>query len=192
VRRPGHMRLLVGSEYAVAGFVLLGVALLAIALFHPQRAHAALSNKNWQRHLRVLIDDLSLIGHSRYLYTAFLWSLGYLLLQAVPIYATFKGYGFDGLGLEDAFVMMVIIRVASAVPQSPGNIGLYFVANEIMVKIIEAAPRDAKNFSMVLWGILTLRLAIGGLVAISIAGARIGELRRAAHVHREEHERSRR
>jgi uncharacterized protein (TIRG00374 family) len=191
VRRPGHMRLLVGSEYAIAGFVLIGAALLAIALFHPQRAHAALSNKNWQRHLRVLIDDLSLIGHSRYLYAAFFWSLGYLLLQMAPIYATFKGYGFEGLGIEDAFVMMVIIRVGSAVPQSPGNVGLYFMANEIMKKIFEASPRDSGNFSMVLWGILTLRLVLGGAVALTIAGARIGELRRSAHAQREEHARSR-
>lgn len=191
VPHPRHTRLLVGSEYVLAGVVLLGAALLAVALFHPHRARTALSDTNWQRHLRVLIDDLSLIGHSRYLYAAFLLSLGYLLLQAIPIYATFRGYGFDGLRLTDAFAMMVIIRVGSAVPQAPGNIGLYLLANEIMKKIFEAAPRDAENFSMVLWGILTLRLVIGGAIALTITGARIGELRRAAHQHHAEHARSR-
>ncbi len=99
VPHPAHMRLLVGSEYVLLGFVILGSSLLAIALFHKQRAHAALSGKTWQRQLRVLIDDLSLIGHSRYLYFAFLLSMPFLLLQSIPIYATFRGYGFEGLAL---------------------------------------------------------------------------------------------
>jgi len=191
VPRPRHMRLLVGSEYALAAIVLLGAALLAVALFHPHRARKALSDKNWQRHLRVVIDDLSLIGHSRYLYAAFGVSLGYLLLQSIPIYATFKGDGFLDLGMRDAFIMMVIIRVVSAVPQSPGNIGLYLLANEIMQKIFRETPADSKNFSIVLWGILALRLVIGGVVALTLAGARMGELRRAAHEHHAEHAKSR-
>jgi len=56
-------------------------ALLALAVFLRQRTRALLSGDGWQRHLRVLIDDLNLIGHSRYLYFAFLQSLPYLLLQ---------------------------------------------------------------------------------------------------------------
>ncbi len=184
VPRPHHMRLLVGSEYALAIVVLIGAALLAVAFFHPHHARRALSEKNWQRHLRVLIDDLSLIGHSRYLYIAFAFSLFYLLFQSIPYYATIKGYGFDGLGLQDAFAMMVIMRVGGAlVPQAPGNIGIYLMATEIMKKIYAVPVRDADSFSMVLWGIFTLRLVIGGLVALFITGARIGELRHAAHAH---------
>ncbi len=189
---PIRMRhLLEGSEFAIGVFALLGGLLLAVAFFHPHRARSALSDKNWQRHLRVLIDDLSLIGHSRYLYWAFFVSLAYLVMQSLPVYATFKGYGFDGLGIPDAFAMMVMIRVGSAVPAAPGNSFLYLTAMETMKKMFGATDRDSQHFSMVLWGILTLRLVIGGIVALAITGARIGQLRRAAHEHRAEHERSR-
>jgi uncharacterized protein (TIRG00374 family) len=191
VPHPAHMRLLIGSEYALAGVVLLGAALLAIALFHRQRAHAALSDKNWQRHLRVLIDDLSMIGHSRYVYLAFFLSLPYLLLQSLPIYATFKGYGFDGLAITDAFAMMVILRLGSAVPQAPGNIGLYLLAKQVLQRIFNVQVQDAEDFSMVLWGILMLRMVIGGAVALTVAGAGIGELRRAASAEQEELAKSR-
>ena len=34
-------------------------------------------------------------------------SLPYLLLQTIPIWASFKGYGFD-LGLTQAFALMVL------------------------------------------------------------------------------------
>ena len=61
--------------------------------------------------------------------------------------------------------MMVMMRMGGAVPQAPGNIGLYLMANEIMKRIFAVPARDADSFSMVLWGILTLRLVIGGIIA---------------------------
>lgn len=184
VPQPAHMRrLLMISEYTLAGVVLLGAALLAIALFHRQRAHDALSDKNWQRHLRVLIDDLSTIGHSRYVYLALFLSLPYLLLQSLPVYATFRGYGFEGLAVTDAFAMMVIMRMGSAVPQAPGNIGFFLLSKEVLLKVfgpLGVTPGQAEHFSMLLWGIAMLRMVIGGAVALTITGAGIGELRRAA------------
>jgi glycosyltransferase 2 family protein len=183
---PMHLRYLVDGGYVLGVIVLAGAALLAVAMFHRHRAHAAL-NRPWQRHLRVLIEDLSLIGHSRFLYFAFLQSLPYLLLQVIPIYGAFKGYGFDYLSLGQAFALMVILRLGSVVPQAPGNLGLFqFLTKESLVKIFNVVPADAARFSLVLWGIVTLPLLIGGFAALSVTGARIGELRKAAH--QEQHE----
>lgn len=187
-----HMRFLIPIGYALAGLVLAGSLLLAVAMFHRHRARAALAGGSWKRHVRVLIDDLSLIGHSRYLYFAFLQSLPYLLLQVIPIYASFKGYGFDDLLLKEAFALMVILRISSAVPQAPGNLGLFqFLTKESMVKMFNVVPVEAERFSLVLWGIVTLPLLIGGAVALAVTGARIGELRRAAHSERQELSRAR-
>ena len=191
VPRPRHMRLLMGSEYVLIGLVLIGGALLAFAMFHRTRARQMLAGDSWKRHLRVLLDDLSLIGHSRYLYYAFFLSLGYLVLQTIPLYASFKGYGFEELGLKYAFAAAVIQRMSSAVPQAPGNIGIYIATRIILIRIFGVIPRDAENFSMVFWGIVTLRLIIGGIVALFATGARFGELRRAAHAEHRELARSR-
>jgi uncharacterized membrane protein YbhN (UPF0104 family) len=192
VRQPGHMRLLVGSEYLLASLVLVGVGLLGVAMFRRHHAQAMLDGGSWKRHLRVLIDDLSLIGHSKYLYLAFVQSLPYLLLQVIPIYASFRGYGFDDLALVDAFALMVILRLGSVVPQAPGNLGLFQVlAAESLIKIFNVVPDQAHRFAQVLWGIVTLPLLIGGVVALSVTGARIGELRRAAHAETRELSKSR-
>ena len=182
-----HMRrLLLDSEYVLVTLVLVGSAMLAVAMFYRQRARAMLAGDSWRRHLRVLIDDLSLIGHSRYLYYAFFQSLGYLLLQTVPLYASFRGYGFEGLGLAYSFAIAVLLRMGSAVPQAPGNIGIYIATREVLMRIFRVTPRDAGNFALVFWGIVTLRLIFGGLIAIFVTGTRFGELRRAAHAqHRE-------
>jgi uncharacterized protein (TIRG00374 family) len=191
VPHPHHMRLLMGSEYVLIGLVLAGAALLAIAMFYPHHAREVLTGNSWRRHLRVLIDDLSLIGHSRYLYYAFVVSLAYLLLQTLPIWASFKGYGFDDLGLKYALATAVIMRMGQAVPQAPGNIGVYILTRLILIRILNVVPRDAENFAVVFWGIVTLRLIIGGVIALFVTGARIGELRRAAHAEQRELAKSR-
>jgi hypothetical protein len=189
VPHPGHLRYLRDTGYVMAGGVFLGVALLAVAMFRRLQTHAALSGDSvvWKRNLRVLIEDLSLIGHSRYLYLAFFQSLPYLLLQVIPIYASFKGYGFDDLTIRDAFALMVILRMGSVVPQAPGNLGLFqFLTKTSLVRIFSVVPVEAERFSLVLWGIVTLPLLIAGTVALAVTGSRIGELRRAARVEREQ------
>lgn len=191
VPHPHHMRFLIGSEYVLIGVVVVGAALLGVAMFYPHHARAMLAGDSWKRHLRVLIDDLSLIGHSRFLYYAFLQSLVYLLLQTIPIWAALKGFGFDDLGVRYAFAAAVIVRMGSAVPQAPGNIGIYILMKLIMVRIFNVVPRDAENFAVVFWGIVTLRLIIGGLIALFLTGAKIGELRRAAHSEKRELAKSR-
>jgi uncharacterized protein (TIRG00374 family) len=193
---PHHMHWLVDGGYILGAFVLAATALLALAMFRRPHTAAALSADltgfSWKRHARVLIDDLSLIGHSRYLYFAFFQSLPYLLLQVIPIYAAFQGYGFDSLELKDAFALMVILRVGSVVPQAPANLGLFqFLTIEILRRIYHVGRGDAEDFSLVLWAIVTLPLLIGGLVALTVTGARIGELRRAAHVEQVELAKSR-
>jgi uncharacterized protein (TIRG00374 family) len=189
---PHQLQPLVDSGYVLGVMVLALSALLGLAMFRRRQTHAAFSGKSWQRHIRVLIDDLNLIGHSRYLYFAFVQSLPYLLLSVLPIYATFKGYGFDDLTLRQAFALMVILRLGSVVPQAPGNIGLFqFLTRETLEKVFNVVPAEAARFSLVLWGVVTLPLLVAGFVALTITGARIGALRRAAHQERTELSRSR-
>lgn len=182
---PHRLHWIVDGGYALGAVVLVAAVLLGRAMFHRHRARAALQGGSWKKHLRVLVDDLSLIGHSRYLYFALLISLPYLLLQMVPVWATFRGFGFYDLTLWDAFALMVILRMAMAVPQPPGNIGYLALTNELMRALFNAQPRDAENFSVLIWGLVTLRVVLGAL-ALATTGAKFDELHRAAHSERAE------
>jgi uncharacterized membrane protein YbhN (UPF0104 family) len=166
----------------VLGLTVLGGALvLGTAMFRRRRGTPAeVPQKGWRKQWAVLVDDLNLIGHSRYLCLAFFQSLPYLLLQVIPIWAAFKGYGFD-LSLADAFALMVILRLSSALPQAPGNIGLFQLFTKgVLIRMFNVVPDEAGRFSIVLWGIVTLPLLIGGFIALSIEEADILQLKREA------------
>jgi len=185
---PRHLHYLIDGGW-VLGLAVLGcAALLGVAMFRSGRKPAPGPivppvtglHGGWRGQFSVLMKDLGLIGHSRYLYLALLQSLPYLLLQTIPIWASFKGYGFD-LGLTQAFALMVFLRLSTVIPQAPGNLGLFqFLTKEVLEKIYNVVPDEAARFSLVLWGIVTLPLLIGGFIALWIEEADLVELKRAA------------
>ncbi len=186
VARHHRMRWLIDGGYVLAFLVLGGAALLMLAVFLRQKTRALFSGDGWQRHVRILIDDLNLIGHSRYLYFAFFLSLAYLLLQVLPIYASFQGYGFD-LTLSAAFTLMVILRMGSVVPQAPGNLGLFqFLTKQALERLFNVVPAEAARFSLVLWGTVTIPLLVVGFIALMVSGSKLFELHRAAEDHASE------
>jgi glycosyltransferase 2 family protein len=183
VQLPRQLRFLTDGAWLLGLLVLLGVLLLGVAMTRHVRngGHPVVPpSQGWRGHLSVLVKDLGLIGHSRYLYWSLLVSLPYLLLQVVPVWASFKGYGFD-LSLTEAFALMVFLRLGSAVPQAPGNLGVFqILTREVLVLVFNVVPDQSARFSLVLWGIVTLPLLIGGFIALWIEEADILQLKRAA------------
>jgi uncharacterized membrane protein YbhN (UPF0104 family) len=185
---PRQFRYLVDGGWVLGMAVLACTVLLGVAMFRSGRKPTegpivppvAGLRGGLRGQFSVLIKDLGLIGHSRYLYLALLQSLPYLLLQTIPIWASFKGYGFD-LGLLEAVALMVFLRLSTVIPQAPGNLGLFqFLTKEVLQKIFNVVPDEAARFSLVLWGIVTLPLLIGGFVALWIEEADLLEIKRAA------------
>ena len=106
--------------------------------------------------------------------------VSFLLLQAIPTYAAFRAYGFD-LSWEAALALAVILRLGSAVPQAPGNLGLFqFLARECLEKIFNVVPDEAARFSLVLWGLVTLPLLASGAISLAVTGIKLSDLHQAA------------
>jgi uncharacterized protein (TIRG00374 family) len=186
----------------LAILILVIGALLGIAMFWKEQTLEALLNAKWLGWVHVLIKDLQLIGHSRFLYYAFFLSLPFFLLQVFPIYAVLKAYnGFGHLHAIAAVTLAVILRLNAVLPQAPGNLGTFQAATMLGVRLFRddavlpaALPgalhrrvrpnpfRDmAQDFSIILWAILTLPLLIVGFIAVAFTGMNLGELHRSAH-----------
>jgi len=178
---PHSMRYLVDGAYVLGITVLVLALILGVIMFRRHETRAALAGeKGWRRQLHVLIDDLEIMGHSRSLLTSFVQSLPYLMIQIIPIYASLRAYGFD-LSLGVAFVLMIVLRLSTVVPQAPGNLGLFqVVVRETLVKVYNVVPAEAARFSLVLWGIVTLPLLIGGAISLAVTESKLSELHEAA------------
>jgi glycosyltransferase 2 family protein len=180
---PGLPQYVVDGSVLLALLIVAAAAVVAIAMFYKQQAHAALSERGWHRHLRILIEDLHVIGHSRYLYFAALATIPYLLTQILPIYAVMRAYpAFAIPAWRVAIVLMIVLRLGSAVPQAPGNVGAFQALTVVVLnRVFGYDAAFSKGFSLFLWAAVTLPLLIVGFIALTITGAKIGELSHKAH-----------
>jgi uncharacterized protein (TIRG00374 family) len=167
------------------GYVLiLVVALLAAALCFiiafQKRAKALAARWNWGDKARVFIEDLQAMGSNRSFFKSFLASLPHLLMMTVPIYCSIRAYGLTGFSLWDAAVINVMVRLGTVVPGAPGNLGVYQGLIVLALVFYGIDENVAKRFSLILWGIVTLPLLVAGLVALSVTGFKLRELRETA------------
>jgi len=198
VHLPGVIRY---AGIFLALLILVCGALLAVAMYWREQALDALLNARWFGWVHILIKDLHLIGHSRYLYFAFFASLPLFLFQIVSIYAVLRAYdGLHHFPVIASLTLAVILRLNSVVPQAPGNIGTFNWATVLVLRLFRAnavlpqglptrgrrrlrvSPFEemARGFSLILWAIMTLPLLIAGLIAVALAEINIGELHRGA------------
>jgi len=173
---PGY---LVKSGYGLAGVLLVAMLIVGLAMFYKRQAHIALSGSKWLNQFIVLIENLHIMGNSRYIYVSLLASLPYLLIQVIPIFALLRGYGID-LSLAQATVLMIILRLSAVVPQAPGNLGTFQAFTVIGLQLFAIDTALAKRFSLVMWSVITLPLLIAGFIALAITGLKFRDIRRDA------------
>jgi hypothetical protein len=165
----------------LGGLLFAAAAVLTWVVMHKQHAHLVIRESRWAAALRHVVEGLHLMGNARTLGLTSLISLLYLLLQYLTVYALMRAYRLD-YSFWVAAGVLTIVRLATVVPNAPGNIGLGNLACVMAMKLFELEENDAKTFSIILFGALTLPLLIGGAVATALTGSNIGEIRdRAKH-----------
>lgn len=162
--------------------VVVFALMLGLVMFWKHHAHAACPKTRWGAKLRVLIDDLHLMGNSKSFYAAFVASTLYLLIQVMPIYALMRGYDLD-LTMWPALVVLVVLRVGTVVPQAPGNVGPSQLLMVMALGLFGIDKTTATGLSLMTWGVITLPLLVAGAIALAITGLNLGEIRRHAHRH---------
>lgn len=163
-------------------FVAIATVLLAFAMFWKQRVHRAMPHTRWGMKMRVLIDDLHSMGRSKTFYVAAAVSIGYLLIQVIPIFALMRAYDLD-LSMWAAMVVLLILRLGTVVPQAPGNVGASQALMVVALGLFGLDKTTATGLSLVTWGVITLPLLIAGFLALMFTGIDLGEIRHHAHRH---------
>jgi glycosyltransferase 2 family protein len=164
----------------LGAFVLAGVVVLGLALFRPRLKHERMPEGGWRKRWFILQEDLALIGHSWYLWAALLATIPYLLLQVVPVYILFGEYHFD-LSFGTALALMMLIRLAAALPQAPATLGLFqLLTREFLELGFGISPNESARFSLVLWAMIKIPILISGAIGLAVTGTKISELTKAA------------
>lgn len=156
--------------------LFVGAGVLVWVVFHKQHVHSVVAESRWASTLRHIVEGLHLMGNPRSFGVSVVISLLYMILQVVTVYALMKAYGLD-LSIWVAGGVLSIVRFATAVPNAPGNVGLYQVACVLALALFDVERNDAKTFSFVLFFATVLPLLIGGSIAVALTGVNIGELR---------------
>ena len=174
--------------YGAKVMAILVVVLMAIVIWISTRktdAHAVAAGSRWAETLRAVVDGVHDMGRPSTLLKAFFASGLYLALQLVPIWALIHGYGL-GLSVFAACTVLVIMRIGTAIPSAPGNAGLFQGVVVLALGLFGVAKSTAVGFSLMLFGVLTLPLLIGGFIAVALSGLKFGDIRsKARYAHHE-------
>jgi len=160
---------------ALGAFIVLSVGGLFWIASTTHYTRVITSESRWSSTLRHVVEGLQLMGNPRTLCTTSLISLLYLVLQVFTVYALMKSYGLD-LSFWVAAGVLAIIRVATVVPNAPGNLGLLNAACVLALRLFDVETNDAKTFSFILLGAQAFPLLLGGAIATALTGLNIGEL----------------
>jgi uncharacterized protein (TIRG00374 family) len=161
---------------ALGVLLIVGAVVLIWVVMRKQEAHAAMKESRWSATLRHVIEGLHLMGNPRTLAITAAISLLYFVLQAFSVYALMKAYRMD-LSFLVAGRILTILRLWTVVPNAPGNLGLINAACVAAMRLFDVETNDAKTFSIILFGALTVPLLIGGAIAVALTGLNISELR---------------
>jgi uncharacterized membrane protein YbhN (UPF0104 family) len=170
---------LVKGGYILGIIIVICAIVIGCAMYAKKQSLGLFFGLAWPRWFNTLIEDLHLIGHSRYLYFSFIVSGAFTLSQMLPIYTLVKATGL-AVPWTVSFVMMVLIRLSSVVPQAPGNLGSFHWVTARTLIMFGLGAAHAKRFSLILWAVITLPLVLVGFLALAITGVKMSHLHKDA------------
>jgi glycosyltransferase 2 family protein len=130
------------------------------------------------RFLRAVVEGMSILPDRRLLAGVFVVSLSLWFLPILSSYVIIRAFGF-AVPFNAAVIVFIFIGFGTALPQAPGMIGTYQYACVLALGLFGIPHVDALAYGLVLNGIQLASLLAQGLVALSLAGIGLDDLRRA-------------
>jgi len=97
--------------------------------------------------------------------------------EGVALWCVMRAYGIP-LSIAAGIAVLLIVRLGTALPGAPGNLGTYQLLCVVGVSLFGVGKSTATSFSIGAFVLLTLPLLILGLVALARSGMTLSSLRR--------------
>ena len=171
---------------AIAGDILGAVVLVCTAIFVFIVLREELGGEQGQQpssrirqFMAELASGLRRIGFSSSLWISLALSAGLLLCQGLATYFVMLAFGLR-LSLIAGLVVLFVIRLGTAIPNAPANVGSFQFFAVVGLAIYGVEKSTATAFSLVDFIVLTVPLWILGLCSVLRSGFKLAALRAAA------------
>ncbi|RMF93537.1 MAG: UPF0104 family protein [Candidatus Schekmanbacteria bacterium] len=123
------------------------------------------------------IIGLGVLQNVRHLIYSSLLSLAVWLAMAASFYSMFPAFNLN-LPFSSSFLIMILIALGVAAPSSPGFIGIYQVACEMALKIVNVEPAVAKSYAIAMWTLNMIPTIIAGLIFLWTGKLKFSEIQK--------------
>lgn len=130
--------------------------------------------------LESLSSGLHGMARTRAFHLSLAGSLLLLAFQAMAFWLVMLGCGLH-LGFWIGATVYLIVRLGTAVPNAPANVGSYQFFTVAGLTLFGVDKPAATGFSLVIFVALTLPLLVLGFVAMSASGTSLMKIRREVH-----------
>jgi uncharacterized protein (TIRG00374 family) len=128
--------------------------------------------------LASMADGMKILPNPMLLLAVFLVSLTLWFLPILSSYIMIRAFDFP-VPFGAALVVFIFIGFGTALPNLPGMIGPYQYACQLALGLFGVSEVDALAYGLVLNAVQFLTLVAQGLIALSIAGVSLSEIRHA-------------
>jgi uncharacterized protein (TIRG00374 family) len=125
-----------------------------------------------------LACGLRAVWTSPYFLRALAVSLLFLSLQALSFWVVMKAYGL-GVSLWGAAVVLVVVRLGTAIPNAPANIGPYQFFCVVSLTLFGIEKTMATGFAIVLSIVFTIPILALGLLSFARSGLTVSKVSKA-------------
>jgi uncharacterized protein (TIRG00374 family) len=174
-------RLLTEASKVLMVILAVLTGLLTLAVWYRKRAHEMVSGSRWSAALRHMVDGVHAMGNRHTFLVAAALSGVYLALQLIPVWALMRGFGLD-LSPLAAGAVLVILRLGTVVPTTPGNVGSFQALVVLGMQALGQDRATATGYATLLFFVITAPLWLAGFVALLATRMRLTDLRRDAEV----------
>jgi len=178
---PFPADLMRAEDFLGAAVVVVTIAFVYLVFRKPPATPPRWRPLRWLAHFS---EGIQRIGRSGSVYTSFGASFLLPAAQALAFWLVMLGYGLN-LSFWVGAVVYLIVRLGTAVPNAPANVGTYQFFTVVGLTLFGVSKSAATGFSLVVFLVLTVPLWALGFLALSRSGKTLHVLREEINALRE-------
>jgi hypothetical protein len=183
--------LIVAGMAVVGTCILLGLALFPEPILRAAETCARILPEVWRGPLvglmRSVVETMGFLKNWRGVSLGCLMSFGIWISQGLSTWALAEGLDLE-IGAAGAFLAVIAVSAAVALPQGPGFLGTFHLAATLVAEMFAATTAEAGAFALLMWLVNIVPVTLVGFVFLGYEGLNLRRLTRESREMEEEEE----